>query len=45
MNRGPAELSNIEDGVYRRGSYILADVLAMDNSNVGAATRLFAYFL
>jgi hypothetical protein len=27
--------------INRKGAYILADVLAMDNSNVGAATRLF----
>jgi hypothetical protein len=27
--------------INRKGTYILADVLAMDNSTVGAATRLF----
>jgi hypothetical protein len=34
----------IENGVYRRWSYILADVLAMDNLHVGAAPRLFCGF-
>jgi predicted transcriptional regulator len=28
----------------RKGTYIIADVLAMDNSTVGAATRLFCGF-
>jgi hypothetical protein len=32
---------SIENGVYRRWSYILADVLAMDNLHVGAAPRAF----
>jgi hypothetical protein len=31
--------------INRNGTYTLADVLAMDNSTVGAATRLFADFL
>jgi hypothetical protein len=30
--------------INRKGTYILADVLAMDNSTVGAATRLFCGF-
>jgi hypothetical protein len=34
----------IENGVYRRWSYILADVLAMDILHVGAAPRLFCGF-
>jgi hypothetical protein len=34
----------IENRVYRKGSYILAEALAMDNSTVGAAIRLFCGF-
>jgi hypothetical protein len=30
--------------INRKGTYILANVLAMDNSTVGAAARLFADF-
>jgi hypothetical protein len=30
--------------INRKGAYILADVLAMDNSTVGDATRLFCGF-
>jgi hypothetical protein len=37
-------LPPIENGVYRRWIYILADVLAMDNLHVGAAPRLFCGF-
>jgi hypothetical protein len=34
----------IEIREYRKGSYVLANVLAMDNSTVGAGHRLFCGF-
>jgi hypothetical protein len=40
----PGNDETLEIRVYRRGSYVLADVLAMDNSTVGAAPRLFCGF-
>jgi hypothetical protein len=40
----PGNDETLENRVYRRGSYVLADVLAMDNSTVGAAPRLFCGF-
>jgi hypothetical protein len=37
-------LDHRSQSINRKGTYILADVLAMDNSTVGAATRLLADF-
>jgi hypothetical protein len=42
--RYSSHVYGIENRVYRKGSYVLADVLAMDNSTVGAAPRLFCVF-
>jgi hypothetical protein len=38
------EISHRNQSINRKGTYILADVQAMDNSTVGAATRLFCGF-
>jgi hypothetical protein len=44
INNRVAAFMHRNQTINRKGAYILADVLAMDNSTVGAATRLFCGF-